>query len=283
MKAFTVREFVTQKYWPVYRDGLCPQWQKRSDELLDILLVDLGEYELQHLVPELIEKWWIRLRGRFKTPVTPNKVLTRFKHLLEAAVRWRYLDSNPATFLRRTKEPNRKFKLLTPEQEQLLITKANPRLRLYLLFAMYTGARRGSLCNLQERDVDLQAKTITFRKTKNGEDVIVPMHLQLEAIAERLLTGDRERKLLPRYESPEAISQLFRRLCSRCGIEGFRFHDFRHSVGSKMGAAGANPKAIMEMLGHKDVKMTLRYTHVQLEVVRELTNNVLTRDFEVVA
>lgn len=283
MEDLTISQFVREKYWPVFRDGLCPQWQKRSDELIDLLLDDLGNYKLQRLVPEIIERWWIKLRGRFKTPVTPNKVLTRFKHILEAAIRWGYLTNSPAKFLKRVKEPNRKFKLLTPEQEQQLLIRANPRLRLYILFAMYTGARRGSLYQLEEQDVDLTTKTVRFRKTKNGEDVIVPLHPQIEAISERLLTGDKTRKLLPRYESPMAVSQLFRRLCQRCGIDDFRFHDFRHTVGAKMGEAGANPKAIMAMLGHKDIKMTMRYTHIQLDVVRELTTETLARDFEVLA
>ena len=44
-------------------------------------------------------------------------------------------------------------------------------------------------------------------------------------------------------------------------IEGFRFHDLRHTFGSRLGMKGADIRTIQELMGHKDIKMTMRYSH----------------------
>jgi site-specific recombinase XerD len=49
----------------------------------------------------------------------------------------------------------------------------------------------------------------------------------------------------------------------------FTFHDLRHCFGSHLGMAGTNQKAMMELMGHKDPKMTLRYTHLSVENKRQ--------------
>jgi integrase len=51
----------------------------------------------------------------------------------------------------------------------------NPALRLYILGALQTGARRGELLGLRWADVDFRARTLTFRQTKNGDARTVPM------------------------------------------------------------------------------------------------------------
>jgi len=44
-------------------------------------------------------------------------------------------------------------------------------------------------------------------------------------------------------------------------IEGFRFHDLRHTFGSRLGMAGVDIRTVQELMGHKDIKMTMRYSH----------------------
>ena len=44
-------------------------------------------------------------------------------------------------------------------------------------------------------------------------------------------------------------------------MEGFKFHDLRHTFGSRLGMAGVDIRTIQELRGHKDIKMTMRYSH----------------------
>jgi integrase len=47
----------------------------------------------------------------------------------------------------------------------------------------------------------------------------------------------------------------------KAGIENFTFHGLRHTFGSRLGMAGVDIRTIQELMGHKDIKMTMRYSH----------------------
>ena len=61
---------------------------------------------------------------------------------------------------------------------------------------------------------------------------------------------------------PEELTRTFRRYVQTIGLESLTFHDFRHDVGSTLAMAGVPQRAIMEILGHRDLRMSARYQHV---------------------
>jgi len=60
----------------------------------------------------------------------------------------------------------------------------------------------------------------------------------------------------------DSIKKSFKKSCTRVGINDFRFHDLRHTFASHLVMAGIDLRTVMELLGHKDLKMTLRYAHL---------------------
>ena len=66
----------------------------------------------------------------------------------------------------------------------------------------------------------------------------------------------------------------FLRALRTAGIEGFHWHDLRHTLASRLVMAGVNLRGVQEALGHKSIAMTVRYSHLapdyQLEAVEKL-------------
>jgi integrase len=67
----------------------------------------------------------------------------------------------------------------------------------------------------------------------------------------------------------EGVKTRWRRDRAASGVKDFRFHDFRHDVGTKLLRATGNLKLVQKALNHADIKTTTRYAHVQTEEVAE--------------
>jgi integrase len=65
------------------------------------------------------------------------------------------------------------------------------------------------------------------------------------------------------------VSMAFRRAVKRAGVQAFRFHDLRHTFASWLRMAGHDIGTIQKLLGHKDLRMTIRYENLPTEFDRE--------------
>ena len=126
------------------------------------------------------------------------------------------------------------------------------------------GSVEGRLFHLTWQDVDFKLGVIRVLQTKNGERREIPMTNTLRATLQHL-----PRRLSSDYVFPGKtghglvdIRKRFHRALQEAGIEGFVFHDLRHTFASHLVMAGVDLMTVKEFLGHKDIKMTLRYAHL---------------------
>jgi integrase/recombinase XerC len=133
---------------------------------------------------------------------------------------------------------------------------------LLALFA-YGGLRRSELLGLDWDDVDLERRLIRVRKAKGGRQRVVPIHpglvpLFVEYAATREAAGDRALfvGVHGKRLSPTILSVTFRRYTHVTP------HTLRHVFATELLSAGANLRQIQELLGHKHLDSTQRYTRV---------------------
>ena len=65
------------------------------------------------------------------------------------------------------------------------------------------------------------------------------------------------------YKRHDSLKQSYVRACKCAGINGLRFHDLRHTAATRMVEGGANIVAVSRILGHADLKTTMRYAHLE--------------------
>jgi len=78
------------------------------------------------------------------------------------------------------------------------------------------------------------------------------------------------------------IKRSFHTACRKAGITDFRFHDLRHTYASLLTMMGVHIRALQELLGHKTLAMTQRYSHLapeQLQNAVKLLDGVIEKRF----
>ena len=141
---------------------------------------------------------------------------------------------------------------VTPEQFEAIREGLNP--------------ETGELMFTTVPDVDLDARKVTLRVTKSGKTrvaYITDLAMQVfESMGIRERKRQKDRGVLFPGVTPEQLSMRFIRVCRDAGIEDFSFHDLRHTYASQLRIAGADLDYVRRMLGHSDLRMTLRYSHL---------------------
>jgi integrase len=161
------------------------------------------------------------------------------------------------------------------EQEQWLQHAAGLSLAL--------GTRRGELLNVTLPDIDLDARVVLLRRTKNGKrrpafinDLAMEV---LESMGVRELKKKRNRGLLFPHVDKAQLTVYFIRACKKAGVEDFSLHDLRHCFASHHKQNGTDLYEIQKLLGQSDPRMAARYAHLgekHLAKVAENLNGVLT-------
>ncbi|MDA2918528.1 site-specific integrase [Desulfobacterota bacterium AH_259_B03_O07] len=202
-------------------------------------------------------------------PATVNRELQCIRHLFNIAKRnKKFFGENPVSASGLIKVDNQVERILSAKEEQLLLKVSPAYLRDIILIALNTGMRRGEILNLQWSWIDLGNNIITLPQThtKSRKARKIPINSKLRKIILelKLKTGGSE-FVFPSDQSRtghlEWVKRSFITACKKAGINGLRFHDLRHTAATRMVESGANIVAIKEILGHTDLKTTMRYAH----------------------
>jgi integrase len=152
----------------------------------------------------------------------------------------------------------------------------SPILRPAVYLALQTGMRKSELLGLRWSDINFEANKILARETKSGAPRQVPMGRRSAWLLKKLAAKNPLAEWVfeshRRDGSKAPASQIktaWRRALRLAHIEGFRFHDLRHTTfASHFAMRRGDLYALAKILGHSNPKITLdRYAHLSPEFV----------------
>jgi integrase len=176
---------------------------------------------------------------------------------------------NPCHKVRKKPEPSGRVRFLSDEERQRLLQACllshNPHLHTIVLLALTTGARKNEMRQLTWGDVDLDRGLLQLRTTKNKERRSVPVRGEaLRLLRKQGHEQQPEAWVFPRWDrrKPVLIEQAWQTAKRRAELKNFHFHDLRHTAASYLAASGASLLEIATILGHKNLRMTFKYSHL---------------------
>ena len=279
-------------------------------------LKEFGDKMLLEITPFVIEKWRTKRFEGGKKSTTVNRDIAALKAAISKAVEWGIIGSNPIAKLKLTKiDSAQKVRYLTAEEELSLrealdvreqqIKAARLRGNLWrkerayqelpnfldqkfidhikpmILISLNTGLRRGELFNLTWENINFSLATISIvgETAKSGKTRHVPLNKEALQIFKDWRSQSLGNGLVFSNNIGKEFSTVkksWATVLSLAKIENFRWHDMRHHFASRLVMARVDLNTVRELLGHTDIKMTLRYAHLapehKAEAVARLNN-----------
>jgi len=219
------------------------------------------------------------------SPRTAQYAAAVLRHMLNKAVDMGYLKVNPLVRLKTPTKDNRRIRFLTKEEASALLAELKKRSQQTYEIAylsLYTGMRAGEIFNLKWSDIDFNNDIIHIKDPKSGENRTAYMTKSIKQ-----LLNERYNRLKPNSDELvfkarnggkiTRISKAFERAVKKLGLnDGITdprdkvvFHTLRHTFASWLAIQGTPIYTIKELMGHKTLAMTERYSHLIPDTKRE--------------
>jgi integrase len=256
----------------------------------------LGSTPVAKLTTRHIDELYAALTARGLKPASVRQVHAALRRSLGQAVKWGWIDSNPAIIASppKLRKPHLQPPAVTDARAVLTAAEAyDPDIALLLRVLVATGLRRGEGCGLQWRDVNFTAGTLLVERAVVAVDggtlvkdtkTHAARRIALDRATVDALAEHRKRVVeraafcgvnigpesficsraadASRPLHPDNVTAAFRRLCAQVGLAGVRLHDLRHMHATQLLAAGVPVRTVSGRLGHATPSTTLDvYAH----------------------
>lgn len=278
----------------------------------------LSKEELNSITPILIDQWRTQRLKNGRKPDTVNRDIATFKAALSRAVLWGFIEKNPIGNLSLLKVDNApKVRYLSKDEETRLRNALNIRqenmrqarnsanqwrkernydplpeftshlvdyIKPMVILSLNTGMRQGEVFNLKWRDIDFDKKilSVSGEYAKSSKTRHIPLNDEAFNILIEWKDINPNRELV--FESKEGnqfnnVRKSWLTVLKLSDIQNFRWHDMRHHFASKLVMCGVDLNTVRELLGHSDLKMTLRYAHLAPEHKAQAVAKLITNKY----
>jgi len=266
------------------------------------IMPTFGNRPVEKISWSTIESFKAEMSNAGRSPQTVKNALNVLRPILDLAVRDCALVVSPARDVKSPKvTASSVAKFESAETIAALAATMDKESGLLVLFAAFTGLRAGECAALRVGDLDLLRGRLTVRQsvsevhgkalftpTKNHRtrSVALPAFLRDQLLTHLEKRGVARDQTALVFSSPDGsvlrhsnfYKRYFKPAVEAYGLDGFRFHDLRHTCAAMLIADGAHPRAIMERLGHSSIKVTLdTYGHLFPGLDEALTDGLDTQ------
>lgn len=256
-----------------------PSTRKTMGSLLNgRLMPAFGSMRLDRIDRAQVSCWFDEYSRT--APGGANHALALLRQFLNHAVACGHIETNPARGVRRNPRP-KLTRFLSCEELRRLHGALDDHARTRASFSqqadvirllLLTGCRKSEIVTLRWRDLD--GDTLHLSDGKTGARRVF-LNAPARAILRRQPSAEGAFVFPSPFDEERALSsnlRLWNRVRELAGLEDVRLHDLRHTFASHAVMNGVPLPVVSRLLGHRDVRMTLRYAHLadkELEVAAE--------------
>ncbi len=286
----TYGEIFTDHYYPHVQHNRRNQRSIRREEDLHRLWIApvLADRPIREVMPIHLERIKKNMLKAGRAPRTVQYCLAVVRQLFNYALNNNLFEGkNPAGAtggVKRPKVDNRRTRFLSREEAAdilKILSDRTPNVHDIALFALYTGARAGEVFNLKWGDVDLFQGVAMLKDTKSGKNRAVYLTKEVKnMLAHRrpenaqggalVFTGRDGIKIM---RISNSFTNVINELKLNEGVTDPRqrvmFHTLRHTFASWLAMDGINPFHLKELMGHSDLKLTERYSHLSESTLKQ--------------
>lgn len=301
-RANQLEKYLNEHYEP-WLNAKNAKTAKRIIKTIKSGFPDFLKLPLSEIKAHKVEQWRNKKIKSNVTKATVNHYVNSLKGAMSRAVEWNLISSHDLNKVKTLKTDNTRLRYLTKDEETTLLQKLRERdeqikdardsankhrrirgyeetdslrgqmfadhLEPIVLLAMNTGMRRGEIFQLKWSDIDFLSNTLAVKaeNAKSGKSRILPLNKTAMTVLQEWQKVSQSQFVFHGKEK-EALTDIkkgFLKVLDEANIEDFRFHDLRHHFASKLVMAGVDLNTVRELLGHADIKMTLRYAHLAPE------------------
>ncbi|MEQ9617835.1 MAG: tyrosine-type recombinase/integrase [Deltaproteobacteria bacterium] len=266
----TLREF-SRDYMVYQREVKFKRSWKKDEAHLRIFNSLFGDKKLSEITAKDIDDYKQKRLQEVK-PVTVNRELEVLRHLFYLAKKWKkFFGDNPVSESGLLKTESQRIRVLTLDEEARLMNSSSEHLYPIIKTALMTGMRQGEILSLKWEDVNFGNNLITIRaeisKSKKNRRIPISSSLRTLLLEQKIKTISTgyvfvTPEAIPYSpNNPSALKRTFTTARNKAKVENFTFHDLRHTAATRMAENGANIIAVKEILGHADIKTTMKYFH----------------------
>jgi integrase len=240
------------------------------------ILPTLGTMPIEHITTGGVERWLARMNGQASSR---TKALVILHGIVKRARKLHQLPVNPVSEVE--KPPQRRsgdIEVFSPDEIWAIVRAADSEQDgAIFLTAAFTGLRLGELLALHWRDADFGCSVIRVRASYAGGALVSPKSGKVRSVplapdvakaltklsGRQHFTGADDLVFVGKtgeFLDGSALRRRYKQALSAAKLRPLRFHDLRHTFGTRM-IAKADIRRVQEWMGHADVQTTMRYLH----------------------